>query len=289
MTGIGIATDSFNDSAVTMEIKSVNHRYLDINFRMPGFISLLEKDFRDSIREKINRGKIYLSVNFEKSSNLYSDILVDVELAGHYFNGLKAISEKLRIPNEVKTTDFVKMKGIFDLKERELDEEFKAFSLKLLAKAVDSLNSMKEEEGRYLENDILNRIEKLKGYIKDIDKFKEQIVQKYKEKLEKNIERIFGKQSDLINEKRVEFEIVQFADKTDVTEEIVRFNSHIRKFLSTIELKPPIGKKLDFILQEMNREINTIGSKNVLPEISNIIIESKTEVEKIREQIQNIE
>ncbi len=289
MTGFGSATDVFDSSEVTIDIKSVNHRFLDLNFRMPKFMSILEKDFREIIRNKIFRGKIYTNVDFEKSGKIYSNIIVDVELAEHYYSGLKNIAENLRIPNEINATDFINMKGVFDLKEREMDEEFRNFILTLLNNAVENLILMKDEEGKYLEDDIFNRIEKLKLYIEKILNFKDEIVVKYREKLEKNINRIFGEQKDLINEKRLEFEVVNFSDKTDVTEEIVRFNSHIKKFLATMSSKPPIGKKLDFILQEMNREINTIGSKNVLPEVSDIVIEVKTEVEKIREQIQNIE
>ncbi len=289
MTGFGTATDAFDDTTVTIEIKSINHRYLDINFRIPKFLSLLEKNFRDIIREEISRGKINLSVNFEKIGKLYSDITVDVDLAEHYFKGLELISKKLRIPNEINTVDFINMKGVFDLKERDIDLDFQIFIENLLKKAIDNLKLMKEDEGKFLENDILKRIDKLENYILQIDKLKEQIIDKYREKLEKNIEKIFGEQRELINEKRIEFEIVQFSDRSDITEEIVRFKSHINKFLKTVSLSPPVGKKLDFILQEMNREVNTIGSKNILPEISNIVIEAKTEIEKIREQIQNIE
>ena len=289
MTGIGIAGDFYKDINVNIEVKSVNHRYCDISFRIPRFLSILEKDFREIIRNKIKRGKIFVLIEFENSGNLFSDILIDLELANKYFDNLKTICENLRIPFEIKAVDFLKMKGVFDLKERSLDNDFKEFILNLVNNAINNLLEMKIEEGKYLENDIFKRLNRLNELILKIDSLKEKILAKYKEKLKNNLDRVFSDNRELINEKRIEFEIIQYSDKTDITEEIVRFNSHIEKFLNTIKLEPPIGKKLDFILQEMNREVNTIASKNVLSEISDMVIELKTEIEKIREQIQNIE
>ncbi len=289
MTGIGIVTDVYNEATLDLEIKSVNHRYLDISFRMPNFLSMWEKDFRDVIRNKIFRGKVNVSINFNNISKLFSKVEVDVELGKYYFDALSKLGDALGITNNIELKDFLKMKGVVELKNMDPDEEFKKFIITNIEKALENFITMKNEEGAYLEKDIIKRIEILRNNINEIDKFKSDMIEAYKEKIENNIDKIFSDKKELADEKRLEFEITLYSDKVDVTEEIVRFNSHIEKFLKTIKEEPPVGKKLDFILQEMNREINTIGSKNTLKDISNIVIDSKTTIEKIREQVQNIE
>ncbi len=289
MTGIGIVSESFDDSSIIIEIKSVNHRYLDISFRMPNLLNIWEKDFRDLVKKEIKRGKVNVSIYFENFGRLFSNVGVDIELAEHYYNALKKLSSELRLPNEVTVIDFLSMKGVFELKEAEPDDNLKNFLLENLNKAVASLNSMKQAEGKHLAEDIEERLNILNDLIDNIDKSKHLIMEKHREKLEENINKIFADKRDLLNEKRVEFEITQFSDRVDITEEIVRFKSHLSKFYNTLKEAPPVGKKLDFILQELNREANTVSSKNNLSELSENIIEIKTQIEKIREQVQNIE
>jgi len=289
MTGIGVVYDIFKDSALTLEIKSVNHRYLDISFRMPKFLSILEKDFRNLIKSRINRGKVNISIKFENAGKLFSNVNIDIELAKHYHNALKKLSKTLNVPGEVELKDFLDMKGVLELTETEPNENLKKFLTNSMENALDKLIAMKNEEGKHLEVDVLKRVDLLKINIAEIEDLKDSVVETYKSKLKNKIAEIFGGNRELLDEQRLEFEVTLFSDKSDITEEIVRFSSHIEKFLRTIKEKPPVGKKLDFILQEMNREINTIGSKNNLNNISNIVIDTKTGIEKIREQIQNVE
>lgn len=289
MTGIGFSAGEFESSSINIEIKSVNHRYFDIFIKMPSMLSVWEKDFRDIVKSKVKRGKISLSIYFDKFGSLFSNVNIDIDFARHYYNAIKTLSKELRIPLEISIKDFLTTKGVFELKEKEPDEELKNFLISLIDNALESLINMKYEEGAFLEKDIKTRLAILGKHIEFIEKSKDEVVQRYKERLKENLEKIFKTSEELINEKRIEFEIIQFADKVDITEEIVRFKSHIQKFYKTMELAPPVGKTLDFILQELNREINTISSKNNLSTLTDTIIETKTQIEKIREQVQNIE
>ncbi len=288
LTGYGASSGEYNSTLISIEMKGVNHKYLDISFKMPKIFNQWEIDFRNLIREKIKRGKINIFINVENQGSLFKKLNFDVEIAKNYFDSLQQIAEIFKIENDLSLKDFLFMKGVFDFKEEEVDEELKKFIENLLKEAISKFERMKIEEGSHLERDITIRLERIKNYLNEIDKKKDIIVEKYKEKLQKNIEKIFNNSAE-IDEKRLEFEIVLFSDKADITEEIVRLNSHIEKFLKTCKEPPPVGKKLDFILQEMNREINTIGSKNNLSDISELVIETKNEIERIREQVQNIE
>lgn len=289
MTGIGVVSDNFKETTLNIEIKSVNHRYLDIYFRMPNLFNIWEQDFRNLIKRKIKRGKVSVSIYFENTGQLFSNVKVDVTLAEHYYNAMKELSSALRLPNEVKVIDFLSMKGVFDLKESEPDEDLKNFLIEKINEAIRLINEMRAVEGTHLEKDIADRLKLLETLIKKVEDSKHLIVEKYKSRINENIDKIFGDKRGMLNENRVEFEITQFSDKVDITEEIVRFNSHLDKFFKTIDEEPPVGKKLDFILQELNREANTIASKNNLTELSETVIEIKTQIEKIREQVQNIE
>ncbi len=289
MTGASFVTASYNEATLSVDIRSVNSRYLDINVRYPRFLSIWDNDFKDIIRKNLSRGKVDLSLNFDNSSKIISSIDVDVDLAKIYYNAIKNLSSELNLSFDISVRDIYKMRGVLDLKEREPDENLKSFILSTINTAVVKLIDMREDEGLHLHDDMLNRLSILKSNLDKIESFKYEGLSKYRENLEKNIKRIFGESKELLDQKRVEFEIVTLADKVDITEELVRFRSHIDKFSNTLKDSSPIGKKLDFILQEMNREINTIGSKNNVLSISDIVIDSKTQIEKIREQIQNIE
>ncbi len=288
LTGYGSASGEYKDALISIEIKGVNHKYLDISFKMPKIFNSWEIDFRNLVREKIKRGKINIFINVENQTSLFKKLNIDFEIAKNYYNSLIELSKIFKVENDLTLKDFLFMKGVFEFKDEETDEELKSFILDLLIQAIQDFEKMKIEEGNHLENDIVERVKKLEKYINLIDEKKDVIVERHKDKLQKNIDKIFKNGSE-IDEKRLEFEIVLFSDKADITEEIVRFKSHIEKFLKTCNENPPIGKKLDFILQEMNREINTIGAKNNLVEISELVIEIKNEIERIREQVQNIE
>ena len=288
LTGYGAASGEFNEANISIEIKGVNHKYLDITFKMPKILNHWEIEFRNIVREKVKRGKINIFINIENQGALFKKLQFDIEIAKNYYNSLMEISKIFNIENDLSLRDFLLMKGIFEFKDEDVDENLKNFLIILLNEAIDDFIKMKHEEGNHLEKDIKNRIGILKHNLEKIDEKKDIIVEKYKEKLKSNVEKIFNNSGN-IDEKRIEFEIVLFSDKADITEEIVRFKSHIEKFLKTCNEEPPVGKKLDFILQEMNREINTIASKNNLSEISEIVIETKNQIERIREQVQNIE
>ncbi len=289
LTGFGSAYGTFKETNISVDIKSLNHRYLDISFKMPRVFSSWEFDLRNIIQENIKRGKINVLIDVENPGNLYKNLTFDNEILKKYIEILRFISKSYSLSYDLTLKDVFNMKGVFDFKEEEPDEELKNFLKKLLQEAISNLIEMKIKEGKFLENDILKRIKIIENYLKKISELKDKIVENYKKKLKENVEKIFNENKNLVDEKRIEFEIVLFSDKADITEEIVRLKSHIEKFRKTCKEEPPVGKKLDFILQEMHREINTIGAKNNLQEISEIVIEVKNQIERIREQIQNIE
>ena len=289
LTGFGSAYGTFKETNISVDIKSLNHRYLDISFKMPRVFSSWEFDLRNIIQENIKRGKINVIIDVENPGNLYKNLTFDNEILKKYIEILRFISKSYSLSYDLTLKDVFNMKGVFDFKEEEPDEELKNFLKKLLQEAISNLIEMKIKEGKFLENDILKRITMIENYLKKISELKDKIVENYKKKLKENVEKIFNDNKNLVDEKRIEFEIVLFSDKADITEEIVRLKSHIEKFRKTCKEEPPVGKKLDFILQEMHREINTIGAKNNLQEISEIVIEVKNQIERIREQIQNIE
>lgn len=288
MTGYGKASLSVEGREYQVEIKSVNHRYLDINIKMPRTLGYLEETIKKQISEKIKRGKIDVFITFENNSQEGKDIKINKELAKIYINQLKELAQEENISSNIEVIDIAKFPDVLTIKIEQEDEKIKSEILQVTKDATDKIIEMKNIEGQKISQDLLARIENIENKIEEISKKSTGLIEEYVVKLEKRIKEIL--KTEEIDKSRLAQEVVIYADKCSVEEEITRLKSHIYQFKNLIaDNNGTIGKKLDFIIQEMNRETNTIGSKANNLEITNGVIDIKTELEDIREQTQNIE
>lgn len=289
MTGYGKQSLSIDGREYQIEIKSVNHRYLDINIKMPKTLSYLEDTIKKEISEKIKRGKIDVFITFENNSQEGKNIKINKELAKLYINQLKELAREEKISSNIEVIEIAKFPDILTIKVDEEDEKIKQEIMQTTQEATNKIIEMKNIEGEKIAQDLLQRISNIENKIIEISEKSTGLIQEYVVKLEKRIQEIL--KTEKIDKSRLAQEVVIYADKCSIEEEITRLKSHIYQFKNLISNNEneTIGKKLDFIIQEMNRETNTIGSKANNLEITNGVIDIKTELEDIREQIQNIE
>lgn len=289
MTGFGRGELKSEIHNFKVEIKAVNHRYNDISVKMPRHIGYLEENIKKVIKAKINRGKIDVYVNLEYINDSSIDIKVDIPLAKSYKAALEELSNELNLGDNIRLNNILGIPEIIKTERKELDEDTTWDCLKeALNSAVLDIMSMKTAEGEALKEDMIMRLRKIEKIVLDIEKRSPVVVLEYRDKLNERIKELLDKDAN-IDEDRIAYEVVFFADKSNIDEEIVRLKSHINQFISILEDTDQIGRKLDFLIQEMNREINTIGSKANDMLISQNVVEVKSEIEKIREQVQNVE
>lgn len=288
MTGFGRCEIAENSRKFTVEMKAVNHRYLDVNIKMPKALNFFESAIRSELKNYIARGKVDVFITYEDMSENTSTVRYNKEIAREYLTYLQQMSEEFGLDNDIRVSTLSKYPEVFTMEETGIDEEE---LWKELQKAVDGAAKMFVEtritEGEHLKEDLIG---KLDGMLKLVDFIAErspQIISEYRNRLEEKVKEFLGDVS--VDESRLLTEVTIFADKVCVDEEIVRLRSHIETTKNTLREGGSIGRKLDFLAQEMNREANTILSKANDLEISNCAIELKTEIEKVREQIQNIE
>ena len=287
MTGYGKGNISENLRNYQVEIKSVNHRYLDISVKMPRALSYLEEDVKKVISSKVKRGKIDVFITFENSSTEGKEIKINNEIAKMYINQLKQLAEEENILANIEVTEISKYPDVLSVQNTQDDEQIKKELIEATTIATDKLVQMRQVEGSKMAEDLLKRIEKTNQKIEKISELSTGLIEEYVVKLENRIKEILKNQE--IDESRLAQEVVIYADKCSIEEEVTRLKSHISQFKELINSDDAVGKKLDFIIQEMNRETNTIGSKANNLEITNGVIDIKTEIENIREQVQNIE
>ncbi|MBP1888572.1 uncharacterized protein (TIGR00255 family) [Clostridium moniliforme] len=289
MTSFGRArSEEGRNRLFSIEMKSVNHRYLDMNIRMPKSIFPLEEKIRKLISARLNRGKVDVYINLKNFSNGGEVAKLNEELAKSYFECLNKIAEGLSIENDVTTTKIARFPDVISIEEKEenIDEIFEEIKI-LIEASLDKMVEMRVREGEKLKEDILGKLQVIEELVFNIEEIADLIPKQYKIKLEERIKELT--KGIEIDENRIATEIAIFADKAAVDEEIIRLRSHISQMRSTLNLDEPIGRKLDFIVQEMNREANTIASKSNDMKMTNIVIDIKNIIEKIREQVQNIE
>jgi uncharacterized protein (TIGR00255 family) len=287
MTGYGRGKYEKDGREYTVEIKTVNHRYNDISVKMPRCLNFLEDTLRQYVGKIISRGKTDIFINMVNLSENGRDIKIDKELAGIYIREIEALVNTYNIPNDLTATSIVKLPDMVILQNEE-DENLYWQELKeALDLALNNIVSAREKEGERLRLDVENRLEDIKKNVKEIESKSAGLLDEYKTRLENRIKELNA--TNIIDENRLGIEIVLYADKSSVCEEITRLNSHIISLKEMLNSDTPIGKKLDFLVQEMNREINTIGSKANSLDITKYVVETKNEIENIREQIQNIE
>ena len=293
MTGFGRGEYSDEISKVTVEIRSVNHRYLDIYVKMPRRYSFAEETIKSAIKERLHRGKVEVSVSVDNIGKSDSDVRLDKELAARYYNVLSELRDSFDFGEEsrVSLSLLSKMPDVIVTTPAAEDEE--AMVKRLLgatSKALDDFCSMREAEGEKLAADLLVRADTIQRIRDSIEKRAPEIEKEYAAKFKARVEEILGGVYE-VPEERIALEAAIFADKANITEELVRLGSHIsqiRKFLRS-DGREAVGKKIDFLIQEMNREANTIGSKSNDREITSKMLDLKAEIEKVREQVQNIE
>lgn len=287
MTGFGRGEYENEGRTYTVDIKSVNHKYSDISVRLPRFLNTVEDKIRKRVSNVISRGKVDVFVTFENYSSQGTTIRINRELAKEYIKELKLLADEADLKFDVNVIDITKFPEILKLEDDE-DEELIANELMVaLDNALENFVKMREVEGKKLVEDIEERIHVIEGKVEEITKYSSTLVEEYIQKLETRVKELM--KDTVVDESRLMQEIVIFSDKSSIEEELTRLASHISQFLTLIKESSPIGKKIDFLIQEINREVNTIGSKANCLEITNRVIEIKTEVENIREQIQNIE
>lgn len=288
MTGFGKSKLEINGRSYSIEIKSVNHRYNDINVKLPRSISFYENEIKKVIAKKISRGKIDVFIDYTNYTNEGKNVVINKELAKIYIQQLKTLAVEEQLDSIINVTEISKMPDVLQLKVEEGENDVILNELlQCLNTALDNFVSMRSTEGERIKEDLIKRANHIKAMVMEISENTTGLIEEYVVKLSERIKEIL--KTDIVDETRIAQETVIFADKSSIQEELTRLDSHIQQFENILNSSGSIGKKLDFIIQEMNREANTIASKSVKLEITNLVIEIKTELEDIREQVQNIE
>ena len=287
MTGFGRSKLVKNYREYQVEIRAVNHKYSDITIKMPRNLSYLEDCIRTIILNKIKRGKIDVFITFENYSKDGKKIQINKEIAKNYIQTLKELAQEEKIQSNIEVTDIAKLPDVLTVKSIEDEESIKAEVSIAVEEALEKLIAMRKAEGEKISKDLLKRMQSIDAKIKEISEFSTGLINQYVVKLEERVKELL--KTEEIDKTRIAQEVVIYADKCSIEEEITRLNSHISQFTNLIKTEEAIGKKMDFIIQEMNRETNTIGAKSNSLEITNRVIDIKTQLEDIREQIQNIE
>jgi len=288
MTGFGRAKSQIGNLDITVEIKSVNHRYFEFSARLPRSYNFLEEKLKSFLAQNISRGKVEVSVMVEDNSENATVVELNREYADAYISALKKLSKEYRIKNDLKVSDFVGNNDLFKVRRQVVEDEVILESVLTVAKeATDNFIEMRTLEGERLLNDVKSRLSFILEKVAFIEERSPETVDLYKKRMEQKIKEVL--EDATIDEQRILTEVAIFADKVAVAEETVRLRSHIKQFEDLLVSEGAVGRKLDFIVQEMNRETNTIGSKAQDIEIAHTVVDIKSEIEKIREQIQNME
>ena len=287
MTGYGRCTLAQDGREVTIELKSVNHRFLDLAFRMPRSFAFLENDMRAHISNKLARGHVDIFVTYKNSRDDARKVTLDSALLGAYLTTLRQGGIDHMLDDNLRLRDVLSMQDVLTVEEADEDQQaLSALTLSALDTALDSLCAMRRREGEAMRGDVETRLDTLERTAHVIDERAPQWLEEYRQRLRARIEEICQMQLD---EARLTQEVALAADKAAVDEETVRLRSHIAQMRDLLKQSEPAGRKLDFLTQELNRETNTIGSKCQDLDITRIVVDMKAEIEKIREQIQNLE
>lgn len=288
MTGYGSAKGSVEGQEITVELKSVNNRYLDCSVRLPRNFLFAEDTVKQAVSAGVSRGKVDVFVSAQASQDSGTVVSVNEELARGYRDAVARIGETLELESGLNAFSLARFPDVLTVERRELDKDKAAAALsEITAKAVEEFNAMREREGERLRRDMLGKLETIEGLVSVVEERSPQTVKEYRERLEARLRDILADRS--LDEQRVITEAAIFADRTAVDEETVRLRSHIAQFRTMLEEGSPIGRKMDFLVQEFNRESNTIGSKCSDASLAKVVVDLKSEIEKIREQLQNVE
>lgn len=274
MTGYGKESLIIDSREYQVEIKSVNHRYLDISMKLPRTLSYLEEKMKKIIASKVKRGKFDVYVNFINNSTEGKNIKINIEIAKMYIKELKYLAESEKLISDINVMEIAKLPEVLNIQNTQEDDIIEKELEKVMTNAVDNLIAMRVAEGNKIEKDLIERLDKINEKVKEISELSTGLIQEYVVKLEGRIKELLADQD--IDKNRLAQETVIYADKCSIQEEVTRLDSHIAQFKQILNSNEAIGKKLDFLIQEMNRETNTIGSKANNLEITNAVIEIKT-------------
>ncbi len=288
MTGFGRCEKEIDGYKVSAELKSVNNRYADITVKMPRYYSYLEDYVREYLKGQISRGKVEVFIRIDRVGEADCTVSVNHAYAKNYIDALRDLKDTYSLADDISVATVASNSDVFDFDRAEEDEELvKAVVTEGLCEALSGFIEMRKAEGARLKADIEGKLDIIRQAVEKIEEIEPEVVKEHQARLEEKITALLAGAE--VDKSRVLTEVAIFADKAAVDEEMVRLKSHLKAFAEALDTNGPVGKKLDFILQEMNREINTTGSKANNISISQIVIDVKYELEKIREQIQNIE
>ena len=290
MTGFGRCETEINGRAITVEIKSVNHRYFEFSCRVTRGYGFLEDKLKAFVNSRVARGKIDMFVSVGAADDVPCEVAVNHSLVSGYLTAMKEISDAYGIENDASVVSISRFPDVFTVSKAAVDEEqLTADVLSAAGQALDSFIAMREAEGERMKADILGRAQMILGIVSEIEERSPQTVTEYETRLLDRIRQTLENLSVEVDEQRILTEVAVFADKVAVAEETVRLRSHFEQLSEFLERNEPVGRKIDFIIQEMNREANTIGSKVQDAVLAHKVVDIKSEIEKIREQVQNIE
>lgn len=288
MTGFGAGDAETADFKVHIEVKAVNQRFLETNYHMPYSMNMFENQLTKKIKEYASRGKLDINIRFQDLRDKAVTVKVDKGLVAAYGQALQEISSQLELSAPVTAAQIASYPDVLKLNEENADlEAAQPVLMQAMEQALESFVAMREAEGQNIQRDLLARIDTLENFVGELEKLAPEIVAAYRQRLENLLREYLAKED--IEESRIIQEVSLFTDKVNYTEETVRLRSHFDQFRQIITAGEPVGRKLDFLIQEMNREINTVASKANSAGAAQFVVDVKSEIEKIREQIQNIE
>jgi uncharacterized protein (TIGR00255 family) len=289
MTGYGRAALEQDGYRLLVEIKAVNHRFTEVVVRMPREYLAFEDRMKKAVLERVARGRLDVYVTVEKTAPIAKTVVIDEDLAVSVKRAFDALAERLGLEERLPLSELLRQEGLLSVKEEAEDpERLGSLLIACTGAAADDLIRMRLDEGERLAREFAARLVKLRRIAEEIAARSPQVVEEYRNRLRERIEEALGG-TGLLDEARLLTEVAIFADRASIDEELTRLNSHFQQFEATLQAEEPVGRKLDFLVQEMNREVNTIGSKANDLEIACLVVEAKSTLEQIREQIQNVE
>ncbi len=288
MTGYGRGTAARDGREITLELKTVNHRFLDVSMRLPRHIAFLEDALRQGLSARLSRGHVDLTVSYRNFRTDARRVVVDEALLSAYLAAARALTEPCALADDLTVTAALRLPDVMDVREADEDREpVTALALEALSLALDELTAMRHAEGERLRSDLATRTDTIAALTASVSERAPLVIEEYRVKLTDRIEQLLGKTE--VDRARLATEVALFADKASIDEELTRLNSHLVEIRKLFETPEPSGRRLDFIVQELNREFNTIGSKANDAELTRLVLLGKAEIEKVREQVQNIE
>lgn len=288
MTGFGKASHAFQDSMISIELSSVNHRYLDTSLRIPGEWTALDSILRETVKNFLSRGKVNITISRKRNNGQNTQLKLDLDVARQYLDAANELKELLGSDDSLNLNTLSQFSGVFGYEEESVDlDDLQAALVTTLEEALGQLNGMRINEGKKLAVELIERLAIIRGLVEQVKERLPEINSIYENRMKNRIQEICVEND--VAEDRLAMEVAIMAEKGDVTEELVRLYSHLDHALEMIESKEPVGRKLNFLAQEIQREINTLGSKVRDTDVVRFVLDMKSELEKFREQIQNIE